>query len=122
MKNLLSRFVDTNEREVRRLRPIVDEINALEPELQALSDDESARAWSRCATRCARGRAPDRAVRGGARSRRLRARAGAAPRQRRKDDVKRLQEALDDALPEVFAAAREVSRRQARHAAASTSS
>jgi len=39
MKNFLSRFVDTNEREIRRLRPIIDEINGLEPELQALSDN-----------------------------------------------------------------------------------
>jgi len=38
--NLLSRFVDSNERVVKRLQPLVDEINSLEPELQQLSDDE----------------------------------------------------------------------------------
>src|SRR5215208_5072101 len=31
---------DPNEREVKRLRPIVDRINALEPEIEALSDEE----------------------------------------------------------------------------------
>jgi len=33
-------FGDPNRRELDRLQPIVDEINALEPELQALTDDE----------------------------------------------------------------------------------
>ena len=38
MLNLLSRFVDSNERNVRRLKPIVEEINGLEAEFEALSD------------------------------------------------------------------------------------
>ena len=33
-------FGSKNEREINKLRPIVDEINALEPQMQALSDDE----------------------------------------------------------------------------------
>jgi hypothetical protein len=36
----LSRFVDSNDREVRRLQPLVDAINALEAEMQGLSDEE----------------------------------------------------------------------------------
>ena len=36
----LNRFVDSNDREIRRLLPLVDEMNALEPEFEALSDDE----------------------------------------------------------------------------------
>ena len=40
MMKFLSRLVDSNEREVRRLEPIVVEINALEPTYAALSDDE----------------------------------------------------------------------------------
>ena len=35
----LSRFVDSNDRELRRIQPLVDEINDLEPEFEALSDD-----------------------------------------------------------------------------------
>ncbi|MBF6600816.1 MAG: preprotein translocase subunit SecA [Dehalococcoidia bacterium] len=37
---LLSRVFGDNEREVRKYRPVVDHINALEPEFEALSDDE----------------------------------------------------------------------------------
>ena len=33
-------FGDSNEKELRRLQPIVDEVNALEPEFAALSDGE----------------------------------------------------------------------------------
>src|SRR5438477_4168104 len=40
MMKFLSRLVDSNEREVRRLEPMVAEINALEPTYAALSDDE----------------------------------------------------------------------------------
>ncbi len=36
----LNRFVDSNDREIRRLQPLVDETNALEAEYEALSDDE----------------------------------------------------------------------------------
>ena len=32
MLKFLGRFVDSNEREIRRLQPVVDQINALEPE------------------------------------------------------------------------------------------
>jgi preprotein translocase subunit SecA len=40
MMRFLGRLVDSNEREVRRLQPLVDEVNALEPEYEALSDAE----------------------------------------------------------------------------------
>jgi preprotein translocase subunit SecA len=40
MMNFISRLVDSNDREVRRLEPLVDEINALEPEFEAMSDSE----------------------------------------------------------------------------------
>ena len=40
MFKFLSRLGDSNEREVRALQPLVDRINALEPETQALSDAE----------------------------------------------------------------------------------
>jgi preprotein translocase subunit SecA len=40
MKKFLTRLVDSNDREVRRLEPMVAQINDLEPELTALSDAE----------------------------------------------------------------------------------
>src|SRR6187431_1278211 len=42
MFKFLSRLGDSNEREVRALEPIVEQINALEPEIQSLSDAELA--------------------------------------------------------------------------------
>lgn len=40
-RNLLSKVIgDPNERELNRLRPLVEQINALEPEFEALSDEE----------------------------------------------------------------------------------
>ena len=42
MFKFLSRLGDSNEREVRALQPIVERINALEPEIQALTDAELA--------------------------------------------------------------------------------
>jgi len=102
----LSRFVDSNDREVRRIQPLVDATNALGNEL----DGES-----------------DAAIR--ARADEIRAelaelQAGFGPTQeeleqhdlerrrdlekeRRKRENERLQAAMDDVLPEVFACARE---------------
>jgi preprotein translocase subunit SecA len=40
MVNWLSSLIDSNEREVRRLQPLVDHINSLEPEFEKLSDAE----------------------------------------------------------------------------------
>ena len=36
----LSRFVDSNDRELRRVQPWVDEANALEAEFEGLSDEQ----------------------------------------------------------------------------------
>ncbi len=36
----LSRFVDSNDRELRRIQSIVDEANSLEPEMEALTDEQ----------------------------------------------------------------------------------
>ena len=40
MLGFLSRFVDSNDRELRRIEPLVERINELEPEMQARSDEE----------------------------------------------------------------------------------
>ena len=112
MLNLLSRFVDSNERNVKRLKPFVDEINALEPEFEALSGCRDPRAHDRAARPDPRRRGTLRAVRRGAAKRRAPNAARDLRRAREKEDINHLQNVLDDALPEVFAAAREVSRRK----------
>ena len=40
MVKWLSSLIDSNEREVRRLQPLVDHINSLEPDFEKLSDAE----------------------------------------------------------------------------------
>ena len=40
MLGFLSRFVDSNDRELKRIQPFVDEANELEAEIKALSDEE----------------------------------------------------------------------------------
>ena len=38
MLGFLNRFIDSNDRELKRIQPIVDRTNQLEPEFKALSD------------------------------------------------------------------------------------
>ena len=52
MKKFLSRLVDSNEREVRRLEPLVAAINELEPEYEAMSDAELRGVTASCARGC----------------------------------------------------------------------
>jgi preprotein translocase subunit SecA len=112
MRNFLSRLAGiTEDNSVRSLQPLVDEINALEEHFSALSDEQirTEMAEIRDEVREAAPasepsedelHSPDSEVRS-----RLR-------KEREKADFKRMQAALDEVLPDVFAAAREVSRRK----------
>ena len=40
MLGFLSRFVDSNDRELKRIQPFVDEANELEAEIKAMSDED----------------------------------------------------------------------------------
>ena len=110
MKNLLSRFTGGGEREVRRLQPLVDEINGLEAEFEALSDEEIRERMVALRAEILEDAAPteppDDELNHPESERRREMRIA-----REKADTRHLQTVLDDALPEVFAAAREVSRR-----------
>ena len=111
MLRFLGRFVDSNEREVRRFQPIVDEANALEPEFVELSDSairEQILALRDEVRAAATPEEPDEEELEHA----DRERRAELARARRKREMERLQTALDEVLPEVFAAAREVSRRK----------
>jgi preprotein translocase subunit SecA len=106
----LSRFVDSNERELKRIQPLVDAANALEPELQGESDAAiRARAdeirAELAALQADFGPSAEELEQHDPERRRDIAKA------RRKKENQRLQEALDEVLPEVFACAREAMRR-----------
>jgi preprotein translocase subunit SecA len=111
MRNLISRFVDSNDRAVRKLQPIVDETNSLEEEFTALSDDEIRARMVELRAQIQEDAAPtepaEEEIHAPSSERRRELR-----RARQKADIKHLQGVLDDALPEVFAAAREISRRK----------
>ena len=106
----LSRFVDSNDREIRRLQPLVDASNALEPELRGESDvqirvrmDEIRADLAKLQEGFGPG-ADELDEDDPARRRDLET-------ERLKKETEQLQAALDDVLPEVFAAAREAMRR-----------
>jgi preprotein translocase subunit SecA len=111
MPNLFSRLLDTNAREVRKLQPLVDEINSLDEEFAALSDEDIRARMIELREQIREDAAPSEPseaelnAESSERRRELR-------RAREKADIKHLQGVLDDALPEVFAAAREISRRK----------
>ncbi|MFI5227349.1 MAG: preprotein translocase subunit SecA, partial [Candidatus Limnocylindrales bacterium] len=106
----LNRFVDSNDREIKRIQPLVDEINDLEPEFEAMSDDDI-----RARMDVLRAEIRELAVPGEPSEDELDhpdpERRRELAKARRKKERQRVEDALDDALPEVFAAAREAMRR-----------
>ena len=90
--SVVARFIGTkHERDVRRIQPVVAAINALEPEVQKLSDRDFP-----------------------ARTAQLRAEVGERVKELERDDPdykRKLQEALEPTLPFAFALAREAGRR-----------
>ncbi|HJT64095.1 MAG TPA: preprotein translocase subunit SecA, partial [Candidatus Limnocylindria bacterium] len=114
MLKLFSRVVDSNEREVRRLEPLVERANALEPEYRALSDDDLRGRTALFRERLrddlgdlidpAAPAAPDEEselVGGDPARRRER------QREQRKREMEQVNAGLDKLLPEAFAAVRE---------------
>jgi len=84
INSILTKIVGSkNDRLLKKLQPIVDQINALEPEMQALSDEAL----------------------GGKRAEFM------ARIEKEKEQGKDVDEALDEVLPEAFAAVREAGRR-----------
>ncbi|MHB8458725.1 MAG: preprotein translocase subunit SecA [Candidatus Limnocylindrales bacterium] len=106
----LNRFVDSNDREVRRIQPLVDETNALEAEFEALADAEIRSRIDEIREEIRGAAVPDEPSddeleHPDPERRREIAKA------RRKRERERVQRAMDEALPEVFAATREAMRR-----------
>jgi len=110
MLGILNRLMDSNEREVKRLQRFVDQINALEPEFEGLSDADIRARMAALRAEIAEEAEPEEASEEEL-EQSERERRWELARERRKRDLAALREALDERLPEVFAAAREVSRR-----------
>jgi preprotein translocase subunit SecA len=111
MPSFFSRLFGGNEGQVSRLRPTVSRINELEAHYQGLTDDQIRDEMMAIRAEVAEGSAPtppgEDELHHPDRERRADLR-----RAREKEDDKRLQSALDGVLPDVFAAAREVSQRK----------
>src|SRR5262245_43006406 len=106
MFGFLSRFVDSNDRELKKIQPFIDEINELEAEIKALSDSEirdrflGLREEFREAV-VEEAPSEDELHHEDLERRRELAKA------RRKANNQVIQDALDDILPDAFAMARE---------------
>src|SRR6478735_6596699 len=106
----VSRFFDTNDREVSRVQPLIDEINELEGEFAALSDTEIRERIDVVKAEIhevAEGEEPSEDELHHADSERR----SDLRKARRKRENEAINASLDDVIPEVFAAAREASKR-----------
>src|SRR4051794_36260348 len=110
MLGFLSRFVDSNERELKRIQPYVDAVNELEPEIQALSDDEIRARFLALRDQVQEAAIPEEPSEDELRHPDLERRRELA-KARRQRDVEAIQDALDEVLPDVFAMGREAMRR-----------
>jgi preprotein translocase subunit SecA len=106
----LSRFVDSNDRELRHIQPFVDEANDLEPEIQALSDEEIRQRFAAIRDEIREIAEPGEPTEDELHHPDLERRRELAKERRKKENA-RIQAALDDVLSDVFAMAREAMRR-----------
>ena len=102
----LSRFVDSNDRELRRLQPLIDEANALEPEIQGLSDEEIRQRLAEIRDEIREIAEPDEPSEDELHHPDLERRRELT-KERRKRENDRIQAALDDVIVDVFAMGRE---------------
>jgi preprotein translocase subunit SecA len=106
----LNRFVDSNDREIRRLQPLVDATNALEAEYEAMSHEDIRAAFAELRAEAIEAAAPDDPSEDELHHPDLERRRELT-RERRKRGNERLQKTLDGILPDVFAMTREAMRR-----------
>ncbi len=111
MLGFLNRFVDSNERELKRLQPFIDEINELEAEFEGLSDDEIRSRMADIRVEVAEAAAPFTEPSKDELEEEDRERRRDIAKARREHENEAIAVALDAALPDVFAAAREALKR-----------
>ncbi len=102
----LSRFVDSNDRELRHIQPLIDEANELEPEIQALSDEQIRERFALIREEIREAAVPGEPTEDELTHPDLERRRELAEA-RHKRELKVVQEALDEVLPDVFAMTRE---------------
>ncbi len=110
MLGFLSRFVDSNDRELKRIQPFVDAANGLEPEIQALSDEEIRARFTELRAEVLELAVTDEPSEDELQHPDLERRREIA-KARRKRENDRIQTAMNDVLPDVFAMGREAMRR-----------
>ncbi|HSS36648.1 MAG TPA: preprotein translocase subunit SecA, partial [Patescibacteria group bacterium] len=110
MLGFLNRFVDSNDREIKRIEPLVDEASDLEAEIEALTDDEIRTRFAALRAEIEAIAVPDEPSEDELHHPDLERRRELAKDRRTKQN-ERIQDALDEAAPEVFAMAREAMRR-----------
>jgi preprotein translocase subunit SecA len=106
----LSRFVDSNDRELRRIQPIIDEANSLESEIEALSDEAIRERFAEIREEIHEVAQPDEPSDDELHHPDLERRRELAKERRKKENA-RIQAALDEAAPDVFAMTREAMKR-----------
>src|SRR5689334_15856372 len=106
----LSKFVDSNDREIRRIEPLIEEANELEAEIAALSDDEIRQRFAEIREEIHEVAEPGEPTEEELTHPDLERRRDLA-KARHKREQSELQAALDEVLPDVFAMAREAMRR-----------
>jgi preprotein translocase subunit SecA len=106
----LNRFVDSNDRELRRIQPLIEEANALEPEFEALSDAEIRARFDVLRTEIRELAEPDEPSEDEL-NHPDRERRSDLAKARRKAENARIDAALDAAVPEAFAMIREAMKR-----------
>ena len=110
MLGFLNRFVDSNDREIKRIEPVVDEANDLEAELEPLTDDEIRARFDAIRTEIRDVSTPDEPSEDELHHPDLERRRELAKARRTKGN-ERIQAALDEVMPEVFAISREAMKR-----------
>ncbi len=110
MLGFLSRFVDSNDRELKRIQPFVDEANDLEEEIKALSDAEIRERFTAIRDEFRETVIPEEPTQDELHHPDLERRRELG-KLRRKRDIAAIQDALDDIVPDVFAMAREAMQR-----------
>jgi preprotein translocase subunit SecA len=110
MIGFLGRFVDSNDRELHRIQPLVDRINELEPEMQDRSDEELRALVGELREEIRDAGEPEEPSDDERSNRDLERRRELA-RERRKREHDHLQGAMDKVLPDTFAVCREAMQR-----------